>query len=375
MNLAARNNCKVLIAAGGTGGHVFPALAVCEALNAKNVSVIWVGTAVGLESRVVPDAGIPMHLIDVIGWRGKNLLHRLKAPFLMLAAVFSVVAMLRREKITVVLGLGGFVSAAAGFAAIVSRKPLLLQEQNAVMGTANRCLSPFAKRIFTGFSSITSAGSKRVFTGNPLRSSFISKTNELNRLPPSSEQQLKILVVGGSLGARPLNELLPQSIAEFASSLGEGWSLQVLHQSGAAESEIVSSRYEKIVGSMPQVEVTVCPFIDDMASEMSCAHLMIARSGALSVSEALSMGLPTIFVPLPHAIDDHQTANAKEPVASGAAALLPQSEINAKILAAAISDCVLNSKTWTAMSREAFSLAKTDAAEVIANACLEYTNA
>lgn len=375
MNLAAGNNCKVLIAAGGTGGHVFPALAVCEALSAKNISIVWVGTAAGLESRVVPDAGIPMHLIDVVGWRGKNLLHRLKAPFLMLVAVFSVIAMLRREKIAVVLGLGGFVSAAAGIAAIVSRKPLLLQEQNAVMGTANRYLSPFAKKIFTGFSSIAKAGSKTEFTGNPLRSSFILKTSELNRLPPSPEQRLKILVVGGSLGARPLNELLPESIADFASDLGRGWSLQVVHQAGAAESELVSSRYEKIVGSLPQVEVTVCPFIEDMAGEMERAHLMIARSGALSVSEALVMGLPTIFIPLPHAIDDHQTANAKALVVSGAAKLLPQSGVNAKILAAAIADCVLNSKKWSAMSHAAFSLAKIDAAEVIASACSEYTDA
>ena len=365
---------KVLVAAGGTGGHVFPALAVCEVLAKKNVPVVWVGTASGLESRVVPEAGIPMHLIDVVGWRGKHLLNRLKAPFLMLAACLSVMRLVRRENIAVILGMGGFVSAAAGFAAVMLRKPLLLQEQNAVAGSTNSWLAPFAKKIFTGFPSVLRGNKRSVFTGNPIREQFLRSAEKSERVFPQPGECIRILVAGGSLGARPINELMPEAVVRLSREFGGDQQISIIHQAGKLDYKSVQDSYESICEEAANVEVKVLPFIDDMANEMSRAHLMIARAGALSVSEALLMRLPSILIPLPHAIDDHQTANAKILADAGAADLQPQAKLTAEKLAIAVVSIMNDRSRWEQMARATEELAQPKAASIVANACIEFAH-
>lgn len=371
------SKAKVLVAAGGTGGHVFPALAVCEELSQRNVSTIWVGTAAGLESRVVPEANIPMHLIDVVGWRGKSLFARIKAPFLMMAACLSVMRLVRKENIAVILGMGGFVSAAAGVVAVLLRKPLILQEQNAVVGSTNRWLSSFASQIFTGFPEIFSGNKKAFFSGNPIRKEFLSFAEKSQRVFPQPGESLRLLVVGGSLGARPINQLMPETVLFLHERLNPGQSLSIVHQTGRADYESVKRQYDQCFAEISQerVNVRVEAFIDDMAVEMSSAHMLIARAGALSVSEALLMGLPSVLIPLPHAIDDHQTANAKVLADAGAAILLPQKELSAEILASSVSDILSQSNLWQQMVASTKQLARPEAAVSVANACIEYVDA
>ncbi len=373
MSLVNDDKAKVLVAAGGTGGHVFPALAVCEVLQQAHVPVVWVGTAAGLESKVVPEAGIPMHLIDVVGWRGKPLIGRLKAPFLILSACFSLIKLMRKERIAVVLGLGGFVSAAAGITAALMRRPLLIQEQNAVMGSTNRLLRPFAKKIFAGFPAAAGSNRKAIFSGNPVRRSFVGDAVK-NRQYPHKGQSLRLLIVGGSLGARPLNNLLPKALMLFCQSLPDGQRLEVVHQTGKYDYDAVNQAYLSINNNASKFDITVTPFISDVAGEMEKAHLMIGRAGALSVSECLVMGLPAILVPLPHAIDDHQTANAQVSVDKGAAIMIQQADLNEQVMASAIERCVLNKDYWLSMSAAAQALARPDAANVVAKACIEYAN-
>jgi len=354
-------NGRVLIAAGGTGGHVFPGLAVAEQLKKQGVGIIWVGTASGIEARVVTANDIPVQFINVVGLRGKSLVFWLKAPFLMLSAILAVMQIIRQYQVAVVLGMGGYVSVAAGVAAIVMRKPLVLQEQNAIPGSANKFLSPFARRIFTGFDGVFPARKSAQWSGNPLRATFVENIDRDTVVDPN---HVRILGVGGSLGAHALNVTVPEAIARLSGAALPLSAVQVVHQTGQADVEQVRQDYRK-----HGVKADVHAFIEDMSAAYRVADIVIARAGALTVSEICAVGVAAIFIPYPYAIDDHQTANASTLVRAGAARLISQQDLCAVALADELSSLLANRSALAEMGSRARSLACLDAASVVASAC------
>lgn len=363
----------VLIAAAGTGGHVFPALAIAEKLRESSVEIIWLGTPAGIESRVVPANNFAIEFINVAGVRGKKLVYWLKAPFAVVGAVFATMKLMLRYRVTVVLVMGGYISVAAGLAAKLLRKPLLLQEQNAIPGTANKLLAPLAHTIFTGFDRAFADRSNAQWSGNPLRSQFIEtiESADSKTLDGSARERYRILVVGGSLGAHALNAAVPDAISRIfqASEKISTAGVQVVHQTGRADVESVTSAYKNA-----GIEAEVSPFIENMAAAYQAVDLVVARSGALTVSEVAAVGVAAIFIPYPHAIDDHQTANAKCLVEAGAARLLPQERLNESVLAEQMLAILEDEKLLASMKKNAKCQARLDASEVVAEACREVLN-
>lgn len=359
-----QKNGRVLMAAGGTGGHVFPALAIAENLRAKGIDVLWVGTAAGIESRVVPEHNFPIHFIRVLGVRGKNWAQRLKAPFLLLAAVLQVWKLMRQTKSSCVLGMGGFVSAAAGIAALFAGVPLLIQEQNAVFGTTNRMLAPLAKTIFVGFPNLLVGNAKVVCSGNPLRQEILNVEQPDSRIALESSVS-RIFIVGGSLGANVLNAMLPQVIAQLKEQ-GFTQAIEVLHQTGKHDFETVSAAYQS-----QGINAQVQDFIDNMAEAYSQADVVISRAGALAVAELAAVGVASILIPYPYAIDDHQTANAKWLVDAGAAICIAQNELTVDRLAAVLVAQLSDRQALKTTAQHGRAASYRDASEIIASACQE----
>ncbi len=360
----------VLIAAGGTGGHVFPALAIAQGLRELNRDVIWLGTRTGIESRVVPENKFVIHYVDVVGVRGKSIVYWLKAPFLMLVAVVQVVQLLIQLKPICVLGMGGFASAAAGVAAFLTRTPLILQEQNAVAGTTNKLLAPIAKKIFTGFPAVLGGNRKVCYSGNPLRDSFYHIVEPEVRLQhlslkssdadlPLSSGKIRLLVLGGSLGAQIINEVLPVALGSF--------SFDVVHQTGSRDFEAVVEAYGKA-----GIQAKVTPFIDDMTDAYVSADLVIARAGALTISELAAVGVASILVPYPHATDNHQCANADWLVEVNAAIKIEQTEFSVDKLKKILAGLLENRATLLTKAINARCRAKPRATNDIVAACQEY---
>ncbi|GIZ12359.1 undecaprenyldiphospho-muramoylpentapeptide beta-N-acetylglucosaminyltransferase [Pseudomonas sp. NCCP-436] len=349
---------NVLIMAGGTGGHVFPALACAREFRARGYSVHWLGTPRGIENELVPQAGLPLHLIDVSGLRGKGKLSLLKAPFQLLRALWQACRIVRRLQPVCVLGMGGYVTGPGGLAARLAGVPLVIHEQNAVAGTANRLLSHIATRICEAFPNTFKASDKRRTTGNPVREELFLETPR----EPLAGRRPKLLVLGGSLGAEPLNKLLPAALAKLPEALRP----QVFHQAGRQHAELAMERYREVA-----VEAQVAPFIQDMARAYGWADLVICRAGALTISELAAAGLPSFLVPLPHAIDDHQTRNAEFLAKEGAAVLLPQHATDADRLAAQLSEVLMQQEKITAMGATARRLAKPDATRTVVDTCQE----
>ncbi len=349
---------NVLIMAGGTGGHVFPALACAREFQARGYSVHWLGTPRGIENELVPAAGLPLHLIDVSGLRGKSKLALLKAPFQLIRALWQARRVMRELQPVCVLGMGGYVTGPGGLAARMNGAPLIIQEQNAVAGTANRSLVPFASRVCEGFPNTFGNSAKRRTTGNPVREELFLET------PRDSLRSRKprLLVLGGSLGAEPLNKLLPAALAKVPGELRP----QLFHQAGKQHAEITAERYRQA-----GVEAEVAPFIKDMAHAYAWADLVVCRAGALTVSELAAAGLPSFLVPLPHAIDDHQTRNAEYLAKEGAAFLLPQHATDADTLAAQLIEVLMHPEKLLDMGRTARRLAKPDATRTVVETCLE----
>lgn len=354
-------NSRVLIAAGGTGGHVFPGLAVAEQLQKQGIGIVWVGTASGIEARVVTANDIPVEFINVVGVRGKSLVFWLKAPFLMLSAILAVIQIIRQYQVAVVLGMGGYVSVAAGVAGVVMRKPLVLQEQNAIPGTANKFLAPFARRIFTGFEGVFPKQKNAQWSGNPLRRAFVENIDNAAAKDPD---RIRILVVGGSLGAHVLNTTVPQAIARLSGSAISLTTIDVVHQTGRSDVEQVRQDYHR-----QGVKADVQAFIEDMPGAYRNADIVIARAGALTTSEVCAVGIAAIFIPYPYAIDDHQTANASTLVKAGAARLIPQQDLSAVTLADELSGMLANRNALAEMGVRARNLARPDAADIVASAC------
>ena len=349
---------NVLIMAGGTGGHVFPALACAHEFQSRGYGVHWLGTPRGIENEVVPAAGLPLHLIQVSGLRGKGLLSLLKAPFQLLRSLGQARRVMREVQPICVLGLGGYVTGPGGLAAKLAGVPLIIHEQNAVAGTANRSLAPLAQRICEAFPDTFSDSAKRRTTGNPVRQELFLETPRQtlrNRCP-------RLLVLGGSLGAEPLNKLLPEALGLLDAQLRP----EVFHQAGKQHADITHERYVAA-----GVDAQVAPFIKDMARAYAWADLVICRAGALTVCELAAAGLPAFLVPLPHAIDDHQTHNAQYLAREGAAVLLPQANTDAAALAAQLTEVMMQPEKLEAMGATARRLARPDATRTVVDICLE----
>jgi len=356
---ATTNRRPVLIMAGGTGGHVFPALAVAEELAAQGVAVSWLGTRNGLEARVVPAAGYALETIRVTNLRGKGLRRLLLAPFMLLVALWQALVIQLRLRPRAVLGMGGYVSGPGGVIAWLLRRPLLIHEQNSIAGLTNRWLAPLARVVMVAFPGSLSHH-KTVHTGNPVRGG-------ITRIPQPPERfagrtgALRLLVFGGSLGARALNENVPAAIAQLDVALRP----EIFHQTGSADAAGVQRAYQAA-----EITARVEPFIEDMASAYAWADLVICRAGALTVAELSVVGVASILVPFPHATDDHQTGNARFLADAGAAILLPQDTLNAAGLAALLADFTGQRDVLLEMACRAQELAIPDAAARVARLCL-----
>ena len=343
---------RIVIMAGGTGGHIFPALAVAQFLQNQGWQVSWLGTKAGLESRVIPENGIEIDWLSVSGLRGKGLLSKFTAIFKLAKSCIEAAKILKQRKPNIVLGMGGFVAAPGGLMAKMLGIPLIIHEQNRVVGTTNRLLAKIATKVLQGFPNSFAPKFNAICTGNPLRES-------LKQIPPTSLQKgglLHILVVGGSQGAKVLNENVPNAIALLKNSV------QIRHQTGAAMQNEVAEKYKTL-----KLNAEARAFIEDMAAAYSWADLVICRAGAMTISEVAAMGIPAIFIPLPNAIDDHQTANAKYLSESGAAILLKQSDLTAENLAQQIEKLCENLPERRAISQ---TLAYLNATETVAQICI-----
>jgi UDP-N-acetylglucosamine--N-acetylmuramyl-(pentapeptide) pyrophosphoryl-undecaprenol N-acetylglucosamine transferase len=349
---------RVVIMAGGTGGHVFPALAVADRLRAQGCQVSWMGTRAGLEARLVPAAGIPMDWIDAVAVRGKHWLHRLTLPWRLLRACWQAGWVLWRRKPDVVLGMGGFVAAPGGLMARLLGCPLVVHEQNRVPGTTNRFLARWARVVLEAFPDSFPPAVGARCTGNPLRAA-IADLPARSRFAEDSAP-LCLLVLGGSQGAKALNEVLPAAVA------AAGVPLEVWHQTGTAAQTEVQQRYAE-----QGLQARVDAFIDDMAAAYAWADVAVCRSGAMTVSELCAAGLPAFLVPFPHAIDDHQTANARYLAEAGAAWVMPQAQWSAAGLAEELRRLHGQRELLPAMAARARALAKPDAAGEVAAICLQ----
>jgi UDP-N-acetylglucosamine--N-acetylmuramyl-(pentapeptide) pyrophosphoryl-undecaprenol N-acetylglucosamine transferase len=345
---------RIIIMAGGTGGHVFPALAVALEMRERGWQVSWLGTQKGLESRVIPSHGIDIDWLKVEGIRGKGLLSKINAAFSLLQACLQARSALKARKPNVVLGMGGFV---AGPGAVMAKSlgiPVVIHEQNRVPGTTNRMLVKLAaQKVLEAFPGSFPPAAKAISTGNPLRQEF-GQLPEKTSWTPHCDRPLRVLVVGGSQGAKVLNDTVPEALARQTG-------LEILHQTGMAMQAEVATRYQAL-----GVSAEVVAFIEDMAVAYLWADLIICRAGAMTVSEVAASGLPAIFVPLLNAIDDHQTANARYLTDSGAALLLPQLQLNANNLSKAFQQVI---PSLAIMSRSAKNRARLDATQTVANIC------
>ena len=350
---------RIVIMAGGTGGHVFPALAVAELLKEQGWQVSWLGTRKGLESRVVPEQGIEIDWLSVTGVRGKGFTSKITAVFMLLKACVQAMSILRKRKPDVVLGMGGFVAGPGGLMAKLLRLPLIIHEQNRIPGTTNRLLACMANQVLEAFPGSFSGKINAKSTGNPLRKRFLNALENEHR---QLENEVRILIVGGSQGAQILNEIVPEAIAELQKTGLAGLSVQVTHQTGAAMLSQVESQYQ-VLG----INAKTHAFIEDMAAAYQWADLVICRAGAMTVSEVAAMGTPAIFIPLPTAIDDHQTANARYLTDAGAGLLLVQNELTPVTLAEYITKAFKNLAVMRVATQHC---ARLDATAVVAGYCV-----
>jgi UDP-N-acetylglucosamine--N-acetylmuramyl-(pentapeptide) pyrophosphoryl-undecaprenol N-acetylglucosamine transferase len=349
-----------MVMAGGTGGHVFPGLAVAHWMQARGWRVVWLGNAAGMEATLVPKHGIAMEYVRFGGVRGKGIQTKLMLPVNLLRACSQSLRVLRQVKPDVVLGMGGYITFPAGLMSKLAGYPLVLHEQNSIAGLANKVLAHVAKRVLVAF---PNALPNAEWTGNPIRA-------ELARALPPKERyaarsgRLNILVVGGSLGAAALNETVPKAL----SLLDQETRPRVVHQAGAKHIDALQANYAA-AGLSVGDDLQLVPFIEDMASAYAAADLVICRSGAMTVSEIAAVGVAALFVPFPFAVDDHQTTNAAFLVSQGAAHLIQQRDLSAAGLAGWLRSQTRES--LAGMAGRARELAKPDAAERVARVCAD----
>lgn len=352
-------NGPVLIMAGGTGGHVFPALAVANELRRRAIDVTWLGTRRGLEARIVPEANIEIDWIDVSGVRGKGLAAKAMSGARLLRALIQALRVVARRRPSVVLGMGGFASGPGGIAAWLLRKPLVIHEQNSVAGMTNRILARFARRVLCAFPDSFAAGRAVTVVGNPVRADIVrSGTRSSEGFTPPG----RLLVLGGSQGALALNRLLPAAIASLpAAARPEVW-----HQAGPRTIDEARSAYQSA-----GLDVRLDSFIDDMGEAYRWADLVVCRAGALTVSEIALAGVAAIFVPFPYAVDDHQTGNAAFLKEAGAAFVVAEDGLDQARLADLLADTLARPDVLRDMATRAGALARPDATSDVADICVE----
>jgi UDP-N-acetylglucosamine--N-acetylmuramyl-(pentapeptide) pyrophosphoryl-undecaprenol N-acetylglucosamine transferase len=360
-SIPIKNAPKIVIMAGGTGGHVFPGLAVADTLAKQGWSIDWFGTADKMEAQLVPKFGYPIHFIRIAGLRGKGLIRKLTTPFTLLRAVWQARKILKKLSPDVVLGMGGYASGPGGIAAYTLGIPMVLHEQNAVFGLTNRYLAKIADTVLCGFDTSVNrtkskAPTKAVHVGNPIRSGF----NQIPDIATHSQTGVNILIVGGSLGAQALNEVVPPVLLK----LRDMHALSVWHQTGAGKEQPVINVYEDAEN------VRVTEFIDEMENAYDWADIVICRAGALTVAEVAAAGRVAIFVPLPIAVDDHQTLNAQNLASQDAAYLIPQNQL-AESLPKILAELLSAPSVLHAIANKAKSLSLTNASEVVAQYCAQ----
>lgn len=358
---------RVLIMAAGTGGHIFPALAVAEKLQEKGIQIDWLGTPAGMENRVLADKPITLYQLPVNGLRGKGKMALLKAPFMLLRSLQVAIGVVRKTKPCCVLSMGGYVAGPGGIAAWLMGRPLLLHEQNAVAGTTNRLLAPFTKRIMTTYANTFGDNNSRAIqTGNPVRSGIKARLEII--APSDSEaahQPLKVLVVGGSQGAAAINA----AVAEMATKVSAG-KMMIWHQAGRGKvSEVQQTLSE---GGVEEDRVRVVEFIDDMPAAYAWADVVICRAGASTLAEITMAGLPSVLIPYPYATDDHQRVNAEQLEKIGAAEMVLQSELSSDVLQSKMESLMENAGKRISMAEAAKSAAFPNASENVARACEEF---
>ena len=345
--------------AGGTGGHVFPALAVADYLKKSGWQIVWLGTKGGMEESLVSQKGHDIKFIDFSGLRGKNLMVWLTLPVRLLLAFWQSAKLLFQLRPDVVLGMGGYPAFPGGIMASFLNKPLLIHEQNSIPGLTNKILVKFADKVLTGFPESIKDKKKVVFSGNPVR-------NEIGQLDAPDKRykgrsgNLKLLIIGGSLGAQVLNSIVPQALKLIPDSVRPS----VIHQAGGKHLEALNKNYAEA-----GVEGELVVFIEDMAAQYSECDLVICRAGALTISELASVGIASVLIPFPYAVDDHQTCNAKFLSSNDAAILLPEGELTPGSLASILSR--LTREKLLGMAVKAHELAKPDATRIVAEACME----
>ncbi len=361
---------SVLIMAGGTGGHVYPGLAVAQALRESGIEVIWLGTRKGLESRVVPAAGIELEFISISGIKGRGILQWALMPFRLAIALTQSFRILMRRRPSVVLSMGGFVAGPGGLAAWILQYPLLIHEQNAIPGFTNRILSLFARRILTGFPGVFGRYPKTLHAGNPVRESIINIPMPEERLR-SHQGALRILVLGGSQGARHLN----QAIADVFHLWRDETSPEVWHQCGERMFDETKERYGKHSSADADSRLKLVPFIENMDEAYRWADVVICRAGAMTIAELACAGLASILVPFPYATDDHQTANANYLAEHDAAVLIPDSQLSVERLHEVLHELDQNRDVIQKMAIQARACAMPDACNTVIEVCTEVMHA
>lgn len=362
----------LMIMAGGTGGHVMPALAVADFLRNEGWKIIWLGTRNGMEATLVPKHGYEMAWINFSGLRGKGLLRPVLLPLQLLRAFWQSLRAILTHRPDVVLGMGGYPAFPGGMMATLLAKPLVVHEQNSIAGLTNRVLACLADKVLVAFPSafqskkdkpIPCGKTKTDWCGNPVRADIAAMVEPTARLAGRAGR-LRMLVVGGSLGAAALNQMVPQAMAMISVDQRP----QVVHQSGARHIEALQANYQAA-----DVKADCMAFIDNMAEQYAWADIVICRSGALTVAELAAAGVASILVPFPYAVDDHQTTNARFLSDSGAALLMPQSELSAEKLATLLQE--LTREKLLSMAQAARALAKPDATQHVATICKELAHA
>ena len=354
----------LLVMAGGTGGHVFPALAVAENLRERGVEVVWLGTRTGLEAKAIPAAGFDIEWINIRGARGKGVLGWLRTPVLLLVAAIQTIAVVLRRRPRAFLGMGGFVAGPGGVVAWLLRRPLLIHEANALAGMTNQFLARVATRVMTGFPGTFAKSVHEQFVGNPVRPDIAALLPPEQRLSGRSGP-LRVLIVGGSQGARTLNEEVPAIIR----SLSADQSFDVWHQTGSQQQVDVSEVYQRY-----SIKARVDAFIEDMSQAYAWADLVLCRAGAMTVSEVSAAGVTAVFVPFPYAVGDHQTANA-EYLAQHEAGYLVAEDRLAQDLPSLLAHCCTHRSRLICVAQKARSLAKPNATEDVADICMETLSA
>lgn len=355
----------LMIMAGGTGGHVYPALAVAHTLQADGVDVFWLGTRDGIEARVVPENQIDVEWISISGIKGKGLFAMITAPFKIVYAMLQTAVIIYRRRPQAALGMGGFVSGPGGLMAKFLMLPLLIHESNAVVGLTNKWLAKIANEVLVGFPDVLSGNRHHHYVGNPVRQSIAALPAPEQRLQGRSGS-LNLLVVGGSLGAQVLNETVPDALAKIESAVRP----VVRHQAGRGKLDGTTENYHAL-----GIEASCSEFIDDMAAAYEWADLVICRAGAMTVAEIAAAGVAAIFVPYPYAIYDHQTVNARFLTDRKAAILLPQERLTDERLAELLVELTNDRPCLDGLSRRARSYAKTDATRSVADLCTEVMHA